>query len=273
MNKNDNKTTVENVEVKKEKRWEPLEGRGGFFEICYETGEVRFKDSKKIVKNLRWNNEERTVKEYRTRKYNPMEEEVREAGRVYVGSKGDYLEWDYDNESCVLRKAKDKEEPEVEIWKKTLWGNREETKWEIVPGTKYKVSNLGRIVKVQGEEPISYKYGKDGTEYAILEGSTLFPLKYLVANAFLEEPKEPGMVLVHRNGVQSDNRVENLIYVPEDQEKYYYSKEIDIFDPETGIYVATFPNVAVAAEQTGIDPEFIYKNECNLEEEEEDYDE
>lgn len=231
MKNSDNKTSVENVEVKNEneKRWEPLEGRGGFFEICYETGEVRFKDSKKIVKNLRWNNEERAIKEYRTREYNPMEEDVREAGRVYVGSKGDYLEWDYDNESCVLRKAKDKEEPEVEPEKK-----------------EYTYSELMEIVEMYVEEALEQK----------------------------------GMIVVHRNGDKMNNRVDNLKYVDFHELKYYYTKPVEMRDPETGELLKIYPNVATAAEENDIDPEGIYlaslgrADEYNEErEEEEDYDE
>ena len=45
MKKSTTNTTEDRSNVK-EKVWNPLEGRGGFFEVCYETGEVRFKDTK-----------------------------------------------------------------------------------------------------------------------------------------------------------------------------------------------------------------------------------
>jgi len=211
----------------KEKVWNPLEGRGGFFEVCYETGEVRFKDTKEVVKNLRWNNETRSIKEYRTREYTPAEEEVKEAGRVYVGSKGDYLEWDYRYDAAVFRTAEEDEEEEED---EVIFMYR-----EPFPRRDY------QYVKLEG---------KDGRKHKEL-------IHLLVARTFLKEPEDKESVLVHLDGNIQNNRVDNLKWVSLGESKYYIPRKVGMYNLDLEL-IEEFPNVEIAAEETGIDRDEIY---------------
>lgn len=82
--------------------------------------------------------------------------------------------------------------------------------WRAIPGYPYLVSSDGRVCRVLRPQVDQKGYlglflCRDGTVRR-------FKVAALTAEAFLG-PRPDGMEINHRNGIKSDNRVENLEYV------------------------------------------------------------
>lgn len=87
---------------------------------------------------------------------------------------------------------------------------------------------------------------------------------------FMDEAMETkGYIVVHRDGDRSNNRVDNLKYVPYNEVKYYYGKEVVLKDRKSGKEMI-LNNVAEAADYLDEDPEIIYNEVYNIGENEDE---
>jgi hypothetical protein len=167
--------------------------------------------------------------------------------------------------------------------------------WKSVVGYEgyYEVSNLGRVKSIARN--IVYKKGKphpkkerimhpvhrkDGYMDLCLYKDTInqrFMVHYLVARAFLGEPKDKKEVN-HKNGIREDNRAENLEWVTRAeniQHKFrtlgYKNKYIGCIGKENirskplyqikdGIIINEFPCASEAEKATGVSKYLIWSN-------------
>lgn len=117
--------------------------------------------------------------------------------------------------------------------------------WLAVPGFEglYEISDLGRFKRIapdrMGRTPHTnkvlkpmmgargyhiYSFWKDGVPHSKI-------IHRLVARAFLGEPGT--MVVNHKNGIKTDNRLENLEYVTQ-KENYRHALDVLHFKPSHG---------------------------------------
>lgn len=93
-----------------------------------------------------------------------------------------------------------------------------EEEWRWVPGQegRYEVSSKGRVRSHLSKEGIKVlRPGLASNGYLTVCFHTpkrrSFPVQHLVAAAFLG-PRQPGMHVMHRDGVRTNNHVDNLRY-------------------------------------------------------------
>lgn len=96
-----------------------------------------------------------------------------------------------------------------------------------IPGYEYyHVSNLGRILSTKEGTVKIRKAGPDKNGYPRLylyneKGRKMFKVHRLVALVFLGHPGDK--VVNHKNGIKTDNRIENLEYcTPSENNMHYY---------------------------------------------------
>lgn len=127
---------------------------------------------------------------------------------------------------------------------------------KVIKGMKY-LEDQGRIKE--------YRYrpledGEDLEDYMSEFEDTLdFEISVSEAEMLIEEALDfNGKVIVHKDGDRSNNRVDNLKYVPYKDWKYYYSNPVGKTD-NNGKLIGSYPNVATAAEAYGMEPEELVK--------------
>ena len=135
--------------------------------------------------------------------------------------------------------------------------------WKDIPGYEgyYQVSNMGRVSSVKRIIPHNSKDGRcilrtirpriikmglncNGYYSLMLHkngNATRFTVHRLVANAFLGNPDD-GMTVNHKNGVRTDNRVENLEWC---------SQSDNILHASRILHTLTYHGKAVRCVETG----------------------
>lgn len=133
----------------------------------------------------------------------------------------------------------------------------------------YKVSNLGRIKRTRfinkntnrhQERIKKIKFRKDGYNEVALYKNGIgqhIQVHRIVAKAFIDNPNNY-LVVNHKNGIKTDNRVENLEWVTVSENAKHSSRvlrnnvrKINQYDLE-GVYLATYSSIVIASEITGI---------------------
>ena len=78
--------------------------------------------------------------------------------------------------------------------------------WRDIHGERYRVSSWGRVTNLQGR---TMRIDKNKT---VRFGSKRYSVAMLVAKAFLPEPPQGDVKLIHVNGDPSDLCADNLVY-------------------------------------------------------------
>lgn len=92
--------------------------------------------------------------------------------------------------------------------------------WRQIEGTRYEVSDLGRVRRQGSDTVLRQNKRPTGYLYTIIR-SKWCPVHRLVAEAFLG-PRPEGHDIHHRNGRKDDPQASNLIYVPAPDHNSYH---------------------------------------------------
>ena len=97
-----------------------------------------------------------------------------------------------------------------EIWKKLSWAEN------------YLISNLGNVFSLKSKRLMKKNVSNRGYERVTIKGKQV-SVHRLVCIAFLEEDKNKKIVN-HKNGIKTDNKIENLEWVTcRENTMHYYS--------------------------------------------------
>lgn len=80
--------------------------------------------------------------------------------------------------------------------------------WRVIDGTNYKVSNIGNVMHTRNKMKLCLT--KSGYYRINLGRKKIEYVHRLVAKAFLPDTHFEGASVNHKNGVKTDNRIENL---------------------------------------------------------------
>lgn len=106
--------------------------------------------------------------------------------------------------------------------------------WADIAGfDQYKVSSLGRVLRIRDERLMSLSFNQQGIAFVSLTARGKQHSKAvapLVAEAFLDDPEDPCWnTPIHLNGDRSDARAENLMWRPR-WYAIYYHRDILFYD-------------------------------------------
>lgn len=131
----------------------------------------------------------------------------------------------------------------------------------------YEVDEIGRVRSVRKQQVLTPKRNHDG--YLRIQlwnhcSCHFVSIHVLVAEAFLEKPPRENIVVNHKNGIKSDNRVENLEWVTQ-QENIQHAWQTGLSQPhlnrngkryrqlaKDGTFIREFPSTMEVERTLGI---------------------
>ncbi|ARF08987.1 HNH endonuclease [Catovirus CTV1] len=147
--------------------------------------------------------------------------------------------------------------------------------WKVIDNyNDYSVSNLGNVKNNKTNKLLKFKNYKDGYQRIIVRndtGNKNYAVHRLVASVFLKNLDENKIYINHKNGIKSDNRLDNLEYVTQSENMKHavvnnllkpakkkvaqYSKDLELIN--------VFNSITEAAQKTNIERSQIGKT-CNV---------
>lgn len=131
--------------------------------------------------------------------------------------------------------------------------------WKTFRQTKYLVSNKGRVRGLRGNI-LKGTYNNNGYHLFYIEGKKMLAHR-IVWECFGQPKNEEGYVINHINGIKSDNRIENLEEITQQENCLKAAREtfsagynkVGAFNSE-GELLVLYANASAAAEAIGIMP-------------------
>ena len=146
----------------------------------------------------------------------------------------------------------------------------EKNNWKVIPGfeQRYAISRAGEVLEIATKRRLNIRPKPDGYYWLTLRENGKYKNFYihrLVAQTFI--PEVPGKTQVnHKNGIKSDNRVENLEWVSpgeNSRHRYYILGNKPLNKPQKAVRCIElkrdFESVGVAGRSMGISSNCIAK--------------